>query len=38
MHPSWASFDLSQYNNSAGNDFSSTGIEFIFLNVFTGGK
>jgi hypothetical protein len=38
MHPSWASFDSLQYSNSAGNDFSSTGIEFIFLSVFTGGK
>ena len=32
------SFDLLQYNNSAGNDISSLGTEPIFCNVFTGGK
>ena len=38
MHPSCASLDLLQYNNSAGNEISSFAIEPILFNVFTGGK
>jgi len=38
MQPSCASLDLLQYNNSAGKEISSSGVEPIFLSVFTGGR
>ena len=38
IHPNCANLDLLQYNNSAGNDISSSRVDPIFLSVFTGGK